>query len=628
MSLSNYQKKKLPIFQFYSTIKILLTALVVFQTICLVNCTNNPETEEGIIIDPAWEIYAQNRKLGNGICLGNILDAPNEGDWGVMLDEKYFKMIADLGFNSVRITIRWSTHTDSAAPYTIDPTFLARVDWAIAQAQANNLNTVIDVHHFERLMSDPETYTPMYLAIWEQLSQQYQLYDQSLFFEILNEPNENLTFTKWNSLLAQAITLIRKSNPARSIIVGTADWGGLYSLNDLALPEDPYLIVTIHYYNPFEFTHQGAEWVEGSQVWKGTKWYGTVSDTTALLSDLQKIENWQVANDRPIYIGEFGSIDYADDISRVMWTSYVVSNIQKREWSFAFWKLNDNFGIYKDSANTYREDLIGALFKPDSMYLVAQQWLEDTGQILDTQFVLVDDFEDVFLDMPFETHLYSAKKYADSTIPDSCEGGWYSFGNDSSTVYNVDGDTIGLIINPDSSILSNISSAIGAFGYEGNGIQVLMYLKGNNYPYVAVGMSLGAWFDDSSYFDLSKLQAVTFLAKGEGEMSLKTITDTVLNGYPEGENWGHFCCDFTLTKEWKQHIIWVKDFKPAAYSPAEADGLTWNDGKKKVFSIDFQSAQSYGKDADDTLTVFIDNIQFHGMNYEDFGFTYKPYEGQ
>jgi endoglucanase len=54
--------------------------------------------------------FRQNKLLGRGINLGNALDAPKEGQWGVMLKEEYFKIIKDAGFNSVRIPIRWSAH--------------------------------------------------------------------------------------------------------------------------------------------------------------------------------------------------------------------------------------------------------------------------------------------------------------------------------------------------------------------------------------------------------------------------------------------------------------------------------------------------------------------------------------
>src|SRR5207302_8306148 len=90
----------------------------------------------------ADDIFALNKKLGRGINLGNALEAPKEGAWGVTLKANYFRAIKEAGFASVRLPVRWSAHARADAPYTIDEKFIKRVDWAIDQAIANKLNIV------------------------------------------------------------------------------------------------------------------------------------------------------------------------------------------------------------------------------------------------------------------------------------------------------------------------------------------------------------------------------------------------------------------------------------------------------------------------------------------------------
>ena len=70
---------------------------------------------------------AVNSRLGRGMNLGNALEAPNEGDWGMKVEEEYLKAIADAGFQTVRLPVKWSAHAMKEPPYTIDPKFLARV---------------------------------------------------------------------------------------------------------------------------------------------------------------------------------------------------------------------------------------------------------------------------------------------------------------------------------------------------------------------------------------------------------------------------------------------------------------------------------------------------------------------
>src|SRR6476619_6215118 len=79
----------------------------------------------------ASDIHAANKKLGRGINLGNALEAPKEGEWGVKLKAEYFKTIKEAGFQSVRLPVRWSAHAKTDAPYAIDVKFAERMDWAI-----------------------------------------------------------------------------------------------------------------------------------------------------------------------------------------------------------------------------------------------------------------------------------------------------------------------------------------------------------------------------------------------------------------------------------------------------------------------------------------------------------------
>jgi len=65
--------------------------------------------------------FAMNARLGRGINMGDMFEAPSEGSWGNPYRPEYFRTIADLGFSHVRIPIRWETPERSMAapPYTI-----------------------------------------------------------------------------------------------------------------------------------------------------------------------------------------------------------------------------------------------------------------------------------------------------------------------------------------------------------------------------------------------------------------------------------------------------------------------------------------------------------------------------
>jgi hypothetical protein len=81
--------------------------------------------------------------LGRGINFGNALDALPGVTSVLELTEHHFDVVRDAGFDTVRLPVWWSGHAGAAAPYRIDPDFLVRVDWAVANALDRNLNVVL-----------------------------------------------------------------------------------------------------------------------------------------------------------------------------------------------------------------------------------------------------------------------------------------------------------------------------------------------------------------------------------------------------------------------------------------------------------------------------------------------------
>lgn len=311
---------------------------------------------------PGVDPFAQNQQLGRGINLGNALEAPQEGAWGVFLQEEYFTAIAEAGFQHVRVPIRWNAHALAAPPYTIDPDFFARIDWVVEQATANGLLVVLNIHHYEGMFSDHRGHSERFIALWRQIAEHYADAPDSVLFELLNEPHDGLTSRAWNAIVPAAIAAIRPSNPTRNLIVGPGNWYNISQLNALSLPaEDGHLIVTVHYYEPFHFTHQGAEWVAGSSPWLGTMWEGDRNQRRAVEADLGRAARWGKANGYPIYLGEFGAYSRAEMDSRARYTAFVARTAESLGMSWAYWEFGAGFGAYERGTGTWKEELLTAL---------------------------------------------------------------------------------------------------------------------------------------------------------------------------------------------------------------------------------------------------------------------------
>ena len=310
----------------------------------------------------AQTAFEYNRKLGSGINLGNALDAPKEGDWGVVLQPEYFRLIKEAGFTHVRLPVRWSAHAAVSAPYTIEPAFVDRVDWAIKQARDNGLALVLNMHHYEELEASSDAQSERFLAMWKQIAEHCRSQSDDLAFELYNEPCKNMDAEKWNSLAARALKIVRASNPKRCVVIGPVNWNSIGELHLLELPDDKNILVTVHYYEPFHFTHQGASWAgPDSDKWLGTKWTGSAKEVSDMTADFDKASEWAHLHNRPIYLGEFGAFSKADMDSRAMWTKAVRTQAVKRDFSSAYWEFCSGFGAYDADTKQWREPLLKAL---------------------------------------------------------------------------------------------------------------------------------------------------------------------------------------------------------------------------------------------------------------------------
>jgi endoglucanase len=528
--------------------------------------------------------------------LGNALEAPSEGAWGVVLRDSYFSHVKSLGFQSVRIPVRWSAHIAPNAPYTIDSTFFKRVQWAVDQALMNHLPAIINVHHFDSLMSNPEKFTPVFLGIWEQVASRFSGYGPELYFEICNEPNNAMTQSLWNNTAKQALTIIRKSNPNRSVIIGSVEWNSAAGLQSLDVPQDSFLIATFHIYEPFSFTHQGASWVTASNMWLGTRWRASRSDTAIINTCFDQVSAWAAQNKVPIYLGEFGAIDTADSISRTLYTAYIAKQAAHRGWSYAYWKYSNNFGIYDDSTNKVRQYLVDALLRPEPTFKAFQKLAaKDTLKTPDPgseKFVVLDDFED---SLPAQNTLASLDK--------SCCF-WNAWCNNSCRMLDKSGKKVGQ--SP-----GEFSTLVGKWGKDGNGIFAKEYLRGKDYPSLRLTASIYGEYN-KDWHDLSALTSISFWAKGYGALMVELISDTIQNGYAK-DNWGNFSYHFDLTDQWKHFVIPIKEFQPRPFSQAQKDMLPWSAAMKKVCAVAFSTSQQYGKIPNDSLEVHLDDIRLYGV---------------
>ena len=343
------------------TINALLLVAITFVSL---SC-NNTVTEKENQTKTWATAHEMNTRLGRGINIGNTFEAMPS--WAAPFDKADLKRIADLGFTHVRLPIRWEMddRSSASAPYTIRPEFMKTIQSVVDEALKNKLHIIINMHHHDALIADPAGQKARFLSQWEQISGYFKNYPDSLLFEILNEPNGPFTTEIWNQYSKEALQIIRATNPQRCVLLGVAEWGGVGGLKALDIPADNHLILTIHYYNPFHFTHQGANWAEGSDAWLGTKWQDTEWERQAVENDFKFAKQLSEEKNIPVHVGEFGSFSRADMESRVKWTRFLARWFEQQGFSWAHWEWNSGFGIYDPATKTYKTELVNALPKDE-----------------------------------------------------------------------------------------------------------------------------------------------------------------------------------------------------------------------------------------------------------------------
>jgi endoglucanase len=265
---------------------------------------------------------------------------------------RHFKIIKDGGFDTVRINLYGFAQMDEQ--FVLKASWFETLDKLVDAALEQNLNVILDEHDYEICSKDAVECRGRVLAFWTQVAERFKHRPNNVVFEILNEPSRAMD-AKWNALHAEALGIIRKTNPSRNVMIGPAFWNNISRLDKLELPaNDRHIIVTVHYYEPHRFTHQGASWAPEFTKLSGIRW-GSRQDLAKIEKDFDVAQAWAKKHDRPILLGEFGAYDKAPQEDRLKYTAAVARAAEKRGWAWTYWQFDSNFIVYdidKDQWNT------------------------------------------------------------------------------------------------------------------------------------------------------------------------------------------------------------------------------------------------------------------------------------
>ena len=296
-------------------------------------------------------------EMGVGWNLGNSFDVESKDKtyWGnpitskAMIDE-----VKAMGFSTLRIPITWGPNQVEMSPYTIDPDYLTEIKRVVDFGFQNKMHVIIDVHHdnswIKPMASETQESTDRLSSLWTQVANFFQDYNDSLIFEILNEPRIEGITEEWsggnsegrgyiNDFHKAAVDAIRATggnNEKRHIMITT--WAAStvpIAMEELTIPnDDEKIIISLHSYFPWQFAGEAA-----------VTW-GSESDKSALIAELDKIkQKWIIERDRPVILGEWGTIEANPLQSRINYADFYVKEAAARGLLTIVWDDGGNFRL-------------------------------------------------------------------------------------------------------------------------------------------------------------------------------------------------------------------------------------------------------------------------------------------
>jgi len=268
---------------------------------------------------------------------------------------------------------------------------------AIGWAQEANLSVIVDLHilrshHFNAdekpLWTEPAA-QEQFIACWRDLSSELKKYPNDVVaYELMNEPVADDP-EEWNILVGKAARAVRENEPERFLVIGSNRWQSVFTFDELKIPEnDPYVILSFHFYHPMLITHYKASWT-GVGAYQGAVSYpgqltseediAAIDDPTlkALITKengIFNIDSLEKMMEKPfkkanelnlqLYCGEWGARPSIPRSSLLQWYGDVRSILEKHNVAWANWDYKGGFGIVeRGDDNAPIEDLIDVLLE-------------------------------------------------------------------------------------------------------------------------------------------------------------------------------------------------------------------------------------------------------------------------
>ena len=342
-----------------------LVALILLITTHEIIAKSNPTT-------PIARVIAFNRakSLDNGISISWLEQTWNKGVLSqIPLKKADFALLKQLGFKSIRLPVAFSYFEKQHIP--IEQIF-SHIDNIVKQCRLYGFKLIICYHSGNFNESNYLTETRKIIKLWLIITKRYATAPHNdLFFELYNEPL-HIDPQIWKDAAYNMVTAIRKIDNKRTLIIGASNFNSIYELSRFVRLADENIIYTFHFYEPFLFTHQGAEWTGDQEATVGVPFpynaanfpainpkakntdgeknydkYAGDGNEQSIKDKLQIVKDWSDKYYVPVLCGEYGVYNkFADLNSRCSYIKAVRGALKTLNIPGIIWDYNSNFSIF------------------------------------------------------------------------------------------------------------------------------------------------------------------------------------------------------------------------------------------------------------------------------------------
>ncbi len=292
------------------------------------------------------------------------------------ITEADLKLIRSTGITHVRLPFDPSEVWNAVHHELLEPG-LADLIKAIVACDKADLAVIVDAHPTAASQwATVETTgdSGELERFWSALAKQLEGTDPDrIFFEILNEPHDLKDPALWPAAQIRLAAAIRAAAPNHTIIATGDDWSNPAGLLRLKPLPDPNIIYTFHFYEPHNFTHQGASWgwapwklmkglpypstpealapiaakIEDKLAHDATISYGNERWNAAKIrTEIAKVADWSTKNHVPIYCGEFGAYAaFTPRDSRIAWLHDTAAALAELKIGWSMWDYTGGFAL-------------------------------------------------------------------------------------------------------------------------------------------------------------------------------------------------------------------------------------------------------------------------------------------